>query len=612
MRHAKVSAVAIAVAAVLAGPQALAQTAPPRAGERAANLGEVVVTSSRREERIVDVPYAITAVGGPEIEERGAFDLKQLQYSVPGLAMNTSQVIGADRIQLRGVDAGAGTGLPTVGVYVDDVGISVDQQQRDSGFPLVDIERVEVLRGPQGTLYGQGSVSGTIRYITRDPSLTKFEGFADATLSSVADGGTGYRINGAFGGPIVEDTFGVRVVAGYDKSAGWIDYSRLGQKDFNEVETQFARIKAVYAPEGALRASLLYQYLDSEADANNTSDVGTSLVSSEERADPASDGSHILNLTVDYDFGAVKLTSATGWVDRDFLFVASGRNLGLPAGLNAGLSFDINFKQFSQELRLASSGDGRLRWVVGAWYRDFESPAVRQGLPAPAVPIFAGLFRVGTDPVNSESRALFGDVTWAFTDSLEASVGLRYYEDERETIGTNAAGVTTSASAEFDSTSPRFNVLYKWSDAVSSYATVAKGFRSGGFNFDRSTFDPETLWSYEIGTKAALLEGRLYLDAAAYYLDYENRQSNNRVGPFAVTTNAGAASGPGAEFALSMRLPSELSLNLTGSWNDVAFDSTTFENNEGEPFNYVPEFTASASLSQKIPFGAGGLAFTWR
>lgn len=613
MRQHQGTTVAFAVAAVLAGTQAHSQSAPARASDSAASLSEVVVTASRRKERIVDVPYAITAVSNSEIEERGSFDLKQLQYSIPSLAMNPSNVIGADRIQLRGIDSGSGTGLPTVGIYVDDVGISIDQQQRDPGFPLVDLERIEVLRGPQGTLYGQGSVSGTIRYLTRDPSLTEFEGFADATLTSVDKGGTGYRLNGALGAPIVEGASGVRFVAGYDKSAGWIDYA--SRKDANESETKYARIKALYDRGEALSASLLYQYLDVVADANNVSDPGTNERSSEPNIDPASDQSQLVNLIVNYDFGGVELTSSTGYLDRTYKFDASGRSLGLPAGLLAGARFDTDFEQLTQEFRLASTGDGPFRYVIGAWYRDFDSRGTRGSLPPPALQI-AAFVRSGTDPVNSEATAVFGDVTYVFSDKLEASVGLRWYDDERTTENVNNAGVRTSATAKFDATSPRFNLLYKWSDSVSTYATVAKGFRSGGFNANNTSYDAETLWSYEIGTKAALLDGRLYLDAAVYSLRYDDRQSGaaQPLGPAFVniTTNGGEASGEGLEFALTSQLGAGFTLAATVAWNGVEYDNTTFERDAGTRFDYVPETTASLSLSQRIPIGSGGIKGFWR
>ncbi|MEY3295928.1 MAG: hypothetical protein RLZZ451_1976 [Pseudomonadota bacterium] len=187
-------------AVFLGAHPAMAQTPAPAAAEASQ---VITVTATKRNERITDVPLAVTAIGEAEIRDRGAADLRDMQYSVPGLNIQ-EQTPGANRIQLRGVNAGFGTGLPIVGTYLDEMGITIDQQSRDSLVQLVDMSRVEVLRGPQGTLYGEGSMAGTIRYLTRNPSLTKTDGFVEANLYQQQDGGMGHRLSGAFGTPLME------------------------------------------------------------------------------------------------------------------------------------------------------------------------------------------------------------------------------------------------------------------------------------------------------------------------------------------------------------------------------------------------------------------------
>ncbi|WP_195908426.1 TonB-dependent receptor [Novosphingobium sp. Gsoil 351] len=568
-----------------------------------------MVTARRREERIQDVPIAITAVPAQEIFDRGAADLRDLQYSIPGLNI-VSLSPGADRIILRGVDPGSGTGLPIVGIYVDDVGISVDQQQRDPPFPLVDIARVEVLRGPQGTTYGQGSVAGTIRYITQEPNLQRATGYALGNVYSQQHGEVGYRVNGAVGVPLIEDKLGLRLVGGHERYAGWIDYTVPKIEDANRVERTFGRARLLWQPTPAGRVSLMYQYVDQKTDTNNLSDLNSNTINSKlPSLAPSSDKSHLINLSVDVDIGGVTLTSATGYQHRHNLIV------GVIPSPPIVINFDTVYKQFSQEVRLASNdASAPISWVVGAWYRDFDSEVDRTAT------IFGGPFpplaRQGDDPVDSESKAVFGDATWRPSPKLELSGGLRYYWDTRESAGRSNGTALPTSRASFDAFSPRVNMLYRFTDSISVYATAAKGFRSGGFNGGSgSAYGPEKLWSYEVGTKAALLDNRLFFELAGYYVDYKNRQSQGVVlingVNFTETTNGGKASGPGIEGALTARLPAGFGIDLTAAYNKVEYDRTTQDTNSGEPFDYVPKFTASASLHQRIALSERTAAY-WR
>ncbi len=584
-------------------------SAAENAADGALSIDEIIVTASKRPQRIIDVPYAVTAIGGQEIADRGAVDITDLQYSIPGLNISSLQP-GASSIRMRGINPGSGTGLPIVGVYVDEVGISIDQQQRAGGFPLVDIERIEVLRGPQGTLYGQGSVAGTIRYLTKDPSLTEVSGFAEGNAYSQEKGGIGYRANGAIGVPLVKDKLGIRVVAGYEEFAGWIDYPLADLKDANETERYFVRSKLLAQLSETLEATLLYQYVDQKSGADQVSGLADTGVNEfRSSAGPISDESHLANLVLDLDLGLVTLTSATGYQHRNF-----DSSLDLAPSSPIAISTDTIFKQFSQEVRLSSNeNDSPFSYVIGGWYRDFKSNVDRVGTlfgdPFPPLDL------KGDAPVDSTSYAIFGDATYKFTDAFETSVGMRYYWDDREAKSSAAGRPLTVAEDSFNSFSPRVNILYRWDEQVSTYATVSKGFRSGGFNNSGSSFGPETVWNYEIGTKAALLDNRLLLDLAAYYLDYKNRQAQaiifvNDV-PFTETNNGGAASGPGIEASASVMLISGMKLDVNFSYTDLQFDKDTLDTNVGDPFSLVPDFTGSVSLSHSFDL-PGSLRGFWR
>lgn len=571
---------------------AFAQDTEAGAEVESEDRNEILVTATKRSERITDLPFAITAIGLEEIQDRGAVDLRDMQFSIPGLNIQ-EQTPGAFRIQLRGINAGAGTGLPVVGIYVDEVGITIDQQQRETLFPLVDLERVEVLRGPQGTLYGEGSMAGTIRYITRNPSLTEVDGYMEANVYNQTQGDIGVRVNGAIGVPIVEGRVGLRIAGGFDELAGWIDFPGIDRENANNLSRVFIRPKLYAELTDNLTVSLLYQYLKQTNDTDNFSSIADPLVRNKNELFPGFDESHLVNAIIEYDFGGAVLTSSTGYQARDLGFQPS------LAGFR--VSFDNQFRQVNQEIRLSSTGDGPIQYTVGAWYRNFTSNEVRQafsnGVPTPF------LFRIGDGPVDSESYAVFGDVTWSVSERFDLSFGGRYFADERSTG--SSAPLVADRNADFDAFSPRVSLRYELDPDSSIYATASKGFRSGGFNGTGTTFGPETLWSYEVGTKAMLLDGKLFVDFAAFYADYQDRQGQTAVdlggGVFqAETRNVGAASGFGLEGAINARLGAGFELDATAGWNNITSDVSNIEVLRGERFDFVAAFTGSLALSQRF------------
>ncbi|WP_375398015.1 TonB-dependent receptor [uncultured Sphingomonas sp.] len=592
------SAPAVAQAQVRADAQGEAgtgKTTPPATDDQTGNQRDIIVTAGKREERITDVPFAITAIGQAEIQDRGSIDIKDLQYSIPGLNIQELSP-GANKTTLRGINPGAGTGLPIVGIYVDEVGVTVDQQQRDPTFPLVDIARIEVLRGPQGTLFGEGSIAGTIRYITRDPSLTQIGGFVEAKASTVEHGSNGYGIDGAIGVPLVTDRVGLRVSGGYDRLPGWIDYPAAGVEDANKQRRVFIRPKLL-AQLDRLRISLLYQYYDQKSDTDGISGTAdrytrpgrTSLY-------PASDTSHLVNGILSYDFGPGTLLSSSSYQTRGLTFSAP---------FTPFLAvFSTRYHQFSQELRVSSNGDGPVKYVGGVFYRNYTSAIDRtfflNGIAS------AVARRVGTDPVNSNSFAAFGDLTVRLAPRLDLSGGLRYYYDRRSTSSTIPA--TTTNQADFRALSPRGSIRYGWTDDISTYATVSKGFRSGGFNGSGTSFGPESLWNYEIGTKASLFGGRLFFDVAGFHVDYSDRQANGLVAVapnvfLTETRNVGKASGNGVEGSITARLGGGFEIGGTAAYNDIKSDVTNAEVVRGQRFDFVPAFTGSAFASARVPLG---------
>lgn len=545
-------------------------------------LDTIIVTSSKREQRITDVPFAVTAIGGEEIRARGALSIEDLQYSVPGLNIQGSSP-GAAQVSLRGINPGFGTGLPVVGVYVDEVGITVDQQQRNGSFPLVDVERIEVLRGPQGTLYGQGSLAGTIRYITRNPDLQEVDGFVEMNLNTVKNGGLGSRVTGAIGIPLVEGKLGLRVTAGTEDVAGWIDYPDAGPNgigDANSTERSFIRSKLFFTPTEKFTASVLYQYYDQQSDTDSIVSIATPRRRSLGQLLPATDEGHIVNGIFEYDFGDEVLVASTGYQNRTV-------NFGIaPIPTFIGTA-DNMFEVYSQELRLSSDDDSAFQYTIGAFYRDFES--------------LAGFFG-NLNTLTSESFAFFGEASYQVSEKVGLLVGARFFDDTRNITGPALPPLPTG---DFSAFTPKFSVTLDWNEDITSYATVSNGFRSGGFNGTGTTFGAEDFWNYEVGTKAMFMDGKLFVDAVVYYADYAERQGQipQEVQPgvfIAETTTGGAASGFGAEIAVNAKLGAGVQLDANMGWNDLTYDVTTVEAPAGERLSGATPFTASVALSQTV------------
>ena len=227
-------------------------------------LEEIIVTAQRREQRILDVPMSITALTGDALTRQGATSLLDIASRVPGLS--TSQFsAGQNRVQLRGISSLQG--LPTVGAYLDETSINVNVQGGGASptfgadIRFIDLDRVEVLRGPQATLYGEGSMGGTIRYITRDPDLQKSSFGFESVAGGVEDGSELYRANVVVNMPVAEDVFALRFAGGYERSPGWIDYTAIGKEDANDATAKTARLKALWKISDAFSAnlSLLWQ-----------------------------------------------------------------------------------------------------------------------------------------------------------------------------------------------------------------------------------------------------------------------------------------------------------------------------------------------------------------
>lgn len=584
--------------------------------------GDIVVTAQKREQKLLSVPLSITAISGDEIAKRGASSIEDLQYAVPGLAI-TEFSPGQQRTQIRGVSVYSG--LPTVGVYQDELPLNLELNQTGQDVRLLDISRIEVLRGPQGTLYGQGAVGGTIRYITNDVDFDRTSLLASGQVAGVDHGGTDWRGEAVVNVPIVTDRLGARVAGSYQHFGGWFDNPVTGDKDINSGHalTLRGKIAAKISPD--FKVTLMGQYQNLRIGAQNVGDDDGKVIYQA----PAPYGSKavLLNALATYDFGFATLLSSTGYVDRKDEINTDYTKILVPyvapiAGVPESAIKSIAYQEhphnqvFTQEVRLSSHGDSAFDWTVGGFYRhsDARTSYVTTVSPNVLPAGFVLLSADGTNPDDSRSWAVFGEGSYKLRSDLTALIGLRYFHDRRSQYTTSTAfGSTTvdTGKGSFHAVSPRFNLSWQPGEDVNLYANVAKGFRSGGFNQTSSggglgivppTYAPDSVWTYEVGGKIQSPDRKISAEIAGYRNVWNNVQTTTNVAglPISFTGNSGKMTGWGVDGSLNYMPVRSITLTLTGGWNDMGYRSTSNEHLDGDRADYVPRFTGSASAEYRF------------
>nr|WP_298727201.1 TonB-dependent receptor [uncultured Steroidobacter sp.] len=523
---------------------ALGMVATPRVAAAAEANDEIleliIVTAQKRATALQDVPFSVAAASEAQIRNSGASNMIELSRNFAGLTM-TDLGPGQSQVAIRGISAGQVVrdqpGVKeSVGVYLDESPISVALFTPD--LDLFDLERFEVLRGPQGTLFGAGSSAGTVRYITQQPKLQKIEGAAEANAYSGSDTDDwGGGIKGMLNAPL-GDIAALRVVGYYDEQAGFIDSyypGRAVRKDVNGGEKTGGRVAVLIEPNEniSITPRLVYQKLETDGyprvDVYNM--LGNPYTTTEPPVNPGERGQvtqlreglddelRLADLKMEFGLGGLTLTSVSSYTDRDLTVLRDASQLSGSVTLTLSALTEIpvtsadvrlgsplydrtSLKSFSQELRLASDGGGRFEWLVGAFYQDIDRD-YGQDLPTPGydalltrlgLPTSAG-YNAPPDtpyysrvPYNFRQYAAFGEGTLHFNDRWSLTGGLRYYdfkEDRRLTFAgvfadmgyTNQPGSTDS-----DGFSPRVIVAFEPNDDVMLTAQVARGFRLGGIN----------------------------------------------------------------------------------------------------------------------------------
>lgn len=649
------SPVLAALAIIWAGPVS-AQGSAPQAG--AGNDADIVVTAQRRSESLQDVPISITALSGETLAKAGIQDTESLATLTPGLLVQRS-VVG--KISIRGVGNENYTisGDPGVAVHSDGVYVA---RAAAGLFDLFDIERVEVLRGPQGTLYGRNATGGVINVIPNRPT-DKFE----ARIGGEYGNYNAFRLDGMVNVPLGEG-LGLRIAAlrnsrdGFTVNANSGARSRgLGQLDSKNVWA--VRGQLGYDGPSPFSARLSIEYLNDNSNlpaykylnrptALPTADFGgganaflpanlrvvnqgfelaipgtTRGVGTD--ADVFGSTQFGAALHLGYDFGNANLTSITGYRRTKFNWLNDGDGSDV---------FYVNYiqqddtEQFSQEVQL-TGGSKQLEWLLGGYYfRETGSSFI-------ALPFTFGAnlpFYIRIDgTAKTDALAGFGELRWIPTDRLKVTVGARYSHEKRNAayryeinFGPPVTVVNQNLNATFNAFTPRLVVNYEATDDLNVYASATRGFKSGGFNLlaIQPGFAPEKVWTYEAGIKSQFADRRITLNANVFYAKYSDIQVGQIVNLSSVLTNAAKATLKGFEVEMSARPTDAFDLGATVAYLDARYDNfctgdptrptapvsvgCTAANPiqlGGNRFPRAPEWTLTGTAAYTIPVAEGGL-----
>ncbi|GAA4764683.1 TonB-dependent receptor [Novosphingobium ginsenosidimutans] len=669
---------------LLAGAAMLALTVPANAqeAEEAIDGNEIVVTATKRNETIQDVPFSIAAVTATDIQKTGAGNIEDIARNVAGLTVQNLGP-GQSQVSVRGVSAGQivrdQPGVKEqVGVYLDESVVSLSLFTPD--FDLFDLNRVETLRGPQGTLFGSGSVGGTVRYITNQPKLGVTEGKVEAGINTFEGGSLGYGAKGAINVPM-GDKAALRIVAYGEKFGGFIDaIGPAGGKDVNDGRRYGGRVSLLLEPTDGIRITPRIIYQDVQANGFNRAErynlyynplININQVMPENTQylklrEQFRDKTTLADLNVGIDLSdTIALTSVTSYINRDILVSRDASALtgsvyvsfaGAAAAAAGGARLDSNLldttklKQWTQELRLASTGEGPLQWVLGGFYSHVDR-TYAQRLPTPGSDAFGQIFlnaAAGGLPISAtyngfpanspynadipyeiEQYAIFGEASYEF-GQFKLTAGGRYY-DFSETRDFISGGIFANGDTfRGDKTSsngftPRVILSYKASDDLSLNLQASKGFRLGGVNDPlniplcsggatgpdartyggRPGYKDETLWNYEAGVKAST--NGITINAAVFYNDIRNLQVTADAGSCSsrVVFNVPKAHSAGVEVEIGIKPTPGFEFSLNGSVTDSKFDSSVVDAGgaviagmrDGNRLPTVPKFQIAANAS---------------
>jgi outer membrane receptor protein involved in Fe transport len=618
--------------------QCLADTGADATGAAAedSSLEEVVVTAQRRTERLQDVPISVSVFSQATMDAQGTRGIDDIARLTPGLAFTRGAVNNnseSSDIAIRGIDSTAGAA--TTGIYIDDTPI----QSRHLSFgtfnaypQLFDIDRVEVLRGPQGTLFGSGSEGGTLRFITPEPGLEQYSAYARSEVAATAHGDPIEEIGLAGGGPIITDTLGFRASVSYRHEGGYVDRvdwqeDKVVDPNANADETKTARVALKWAVNDSVTVtpSVYYQYRHVDDTSSWWSIVPGSVDPTDgqfdspfktgnEIASPSTDQFTLSTVKIEWNFGAVRLVSNTSYYKRDQSAITDYAQfdratfLGTPyaaQGTEAPTAWADTQRNWTQEFRLESEDKAsRVNWTAGLFYQNAKENTV-ENVYDPELLAFIGAppangFIYQQDPYSSVDKqiAVFGQANVGLTDQLKLTLGLRAakadftgqaYYDGFVLFGPPVSSVGSETEHPV---MPKFGLNYQIDADYLVYTTIAKGFRIGGANPQIAStcdlaayglksvpqgFSSDSVWSYEVGTKNEFDDRRVLLNASAYLIKWNNIQQNVALAcGFQFTANLGEAESRGIDLQGQFKVNDMLSLGGTFGYTNASYTQTVY------------------------------------
>lgn len=626
----RLSPLSACLAAALGLPLGAAAQQAPAANE---GVETITVTATKRTETLQAVPLSVKAITGDELERRGITTLEEALPGEPGVVFNGGGSAVNRNIAIRGVNDGGGSSLTQspVAIYIDDMPTSVVQGNGNVSPLLYDIEQVTVIRGPRSTLYGSASLGGTIKIVTRNPSLTEREGSVRLGLSKTAKSSDwNNEAVASLSLPVAKDVAAVGITVYRNELAGYVDDPNLG-KDVDRVVTRGARLALYAQPSQRWQVSGRIYTQEMESDSRSFFTPDTDLViTGKSVLEPETDKFNAFNLAVTYKADHFDIVSATTYFDKKASYSSDltgsfgpfNGAFGLPADTLWVLYGNFDSKVVAQELRMVSAEVKQgLTWSAGLFYSNEKTVNFAET----PVPVLGNAF--GSDSrVDRTQTAFFGELGYKFAGGWSVNTGLRRTQYESvDTINLVQFGVPSENNAVVKESPTTPHVSLAYTDGRQNYYVQAsKGFRMGKTNFPLaippgvdftipSFVESDSLWTYEAGAKLSLLDNRVNVNASAYVTKWDNPQltltAPPAVGPFTYVDSLGRLN-PGAgievrgfEVELNARPTPALRVSAGLGYTDSTFnqdviglDATGGVTPEGTRVAGIPKVTANASV----------------
>lgn len=627
-----------------ASPPSRERREPPDDASASMSLEEVIVTAQKRNERLQDVPVPVTAIDVASLLDTNQLRLQDYYTRSPGVSLTIADGVGAPQVTIRGITTGGNTN-PTVGIVVDDVPYGSSTVLGGGwilpDFDPSDLARVEVLRGPQGTLYGASSLGGLLKYVTERPSLVGFSGRVQLGVSGVeASSDVGMTARASINMPL-GDTFAIRASGFTRRDPGYVDNVQTGEKDVNSGKVSGGRLGALWQLSSAVSVLVSAVHQDNDLEGSpvvhsNLDDLQQSTLRRTGFFDNTLD---VVSAEVNVGLGSATLTSLTGYSVNEYLNVFDYTSIYATAtqaefGVRGAPLHNYNeTTKLTQELRLSIPLTDRVEWLIGTFYADEDSESVQEVFAANTTTgdLVGSSLRVDF-PTTYQELAVFTNLTVQMTERFDVQFGARQSRiDEtyrpvrtgpfvRPFYGLPSPVISPESRTEDDAFTYLITPRFKVSTDLMVYARVASGFRAGGPNTNATlnsvpTYEPDTTENYEIGAKGSWLDGRITFDASVYHIDWKDMQLqvfNPALGR-SVYSNASEARSDGIELSVELKPMDGLTVASWVSWNDAVLTEPLppgpAYGRSGDRLPITPKFSANLSLRQEFALPASMTGF---